>query len=134
MASLVDLLVEHVAEAACYRDLDAGIALLEDPRRRLPRRGRPADIEHERAFGLGGGVDVVGGLRARGEGAGEGKNDQCSSRDAPARGCGHDRPPYMFVERSSARERSKTRGPFAFSPAPAKEPTAKLGVFHYLTR
>ena len=110
---LVDLLVEHVAEAACDRDLDAGIALLEDARRRLPRRGRPADIEHERAFGFGRGVDGVGALRAGGKGGGgdEASRASVAVSTASARECGHDRPPqYVLLRRSSARGESKTRG------------------------
>ena len=95
---LVDLLVQHVAEAACDRDLDAGIALLEDARRRLPWRGRPADIEHERAFGFGGGVDRVGGLRVGGEGRRRHKAEQGKRRGdtASVRECGHDCPPQYF--------------------------------------
>ena len=55
---LVDFLVEHVGEAARDRDLDAGITLLEDFRLRLPRRGRPADIEHEGTLGFGLGIKL----------------------------------------------------------------------------
>ena len=49
---LIDLLVEHVGEAAADRNLDAGIAVLENLRARLPGRRRAADIERERAFAL----------------------------------------------------------------------------------
>src|SRR5271166_268742 len=78
----VDLLVQHVAETAGNRDLDAGIALAEEARRRLPRRSRPPDIEHEGAFGLRVGVDVVDGLRAnartgRGDDAKQGERRGC---------------------------------------------------------
>src|SRR5262249_20840661 len=60
----VDLLVEHIGESAADRNLDAGIALLENLRSGFPRRGRTADIEYESCLGLRCGVEFVERLRS----------------------------------------------------------------------
>jgi hypothetical protein len=50
---LFDALVEHVAEAAGHRDLDAGILLLEQLDASLVRRRGAAGVERQRAFLFG---------------------------------------------------------------------------------
>ena len=56
---LLDLLIEHVAEAAVDRHREARKLALELARQRLVVRHRPAGIDHERLFGLGLGVELV---------------------------------------------------------------------------
>ncbi len=93
---LIDLLVQHVAEAAGDRHLDAGIPLLEDLGQALPLRGRASDIEHEGAFGLGLGVDLVATF---GPGRPRHRDSQteCERRGGAPRHGAHDDPPCGII-------------------------------------
>ena len=95
----VDLLVEHVGEAAADRDLDAGKALLEHLGAGFPRRGRAADIERECAFALGFGIKIVERLSASGRCRGEaGEQRKAGGGGEPASdGGSHDGPPQVVL-------------------------------------
>ena len=78
---LLDPLVEHVAEAARHRHLDARELLLELLDARLIGRGRPAGIEQQRLLGLRLFVELVDGLGAR-SGCGRQQRDRDAGRSS----------------------------------------------------
>jgi hypothetical protein len=97
---LFDALVEHVAEAARHRDLDARVAFLEALGHGLEDRGRPACVQHERLLGFRLLVNLVKafGLDRRRHGDRSEKNEQC--RNALRNHNPHDSPPTTIMPAS----------------------------------
>jgi hypothetical protein len=96
----VDLFVQHVGKAAAGCDLDAGKALLEHLGPGFPRRGRAADIERERAFALGFGVNIVERLGTCRQRRGEvDKRNAGNGRETVSDGGNHGGPPQDILSR-----------------------------------
>jgi hypothetical protein len=108
---LFDALVEHIAEAARHRDMDAREFLLELLDARLVRRGWAAGIEHQRLLGLRFFVELFNGFGARSDCGGQ-QCDCDAGRQQPSDGRHHERFPVLpFLANDSTVRASSQSAP-----------------------